>query len=118
MVEIKNSKTDIIPEDIIKMSKDILGFYPSIIETDYYTIDALKTILNKNTIIWSNKHFDGKTNTYLNGVIEFKDNNNMLFYFKKRDNENTYKLYCLSKEDSTDSIIYYLNQLKQFKTIS
>ena len=38
--------------------------------------------------------------------------------FKKRENETTYKLYCLSKEESTDSIIFYLNQLKKFKTIS
>ena len=109
----KYTEKNEIPEDILKLSKDILGFYPSILETDYYTIDALKIILKKNSIIWSNKYFDGKTNTYLNGIIEFKGNDKMLFYFKKRENENTYKLYCLSKEESTDSVIFYLNQLKK-----
>ena len=34
------------------------------------------------------------------------------------ENENTYRFYCLSKEDSTDSIIFYFNKLKKFKTIS
>ena len=114
--ENKNKKTEFIPEDIIEMSKDILGFYPSIIETDYYTVDALRSSLSKNKIIWSNKHFDGSMTIYRNGLIEFK--NNILFYFSRRENENSYKFYCLSKEDSTDSIIFYLNQLKKFKTIS
>lgn len=112
----KNIKAENIPEDVIEMSKDILGFYPSIIETDYYTVDALRSALSKNKIIWSNKHFDGSTTIYHNGLIEFK--NNILFYFNRRENENSYKFYCLSKEDSTDSIIFYLNQLKKFKTIS
>jgi hypothetical protein len=105
-----------IPENILKYSEKVLGFFPSIIETDYYTIDALRSMLSKNKIIWSNKHFDGSATIYSNGIIEFKSE--ILFYFVKRKNEITYKFYCLSKEDSTDSIVFYLNQLKKFKTVS
>ena len=105
-----------ISEEIITLSKNILGFYPSIFMTDFYTIDALKNILSNNEILWSNKHFDGTSMIYLDGLIEFKDN--ILIFFSKRENENTYRFYCLSKEDSTDSIIFYFNKLKKFKTIS
>jgi len=114
--ENKKIINDDIPDKIIKLSQDILGFYPSIIETDFYSVDALRSALSKNELVWSNKYFDGSTTIYNNGLIEFK--NNILFYFIKRENENSYKFYCLSKEDSKDSIIFYLNQLKKFKTIS
>jgi len=116
MEENKKTLKEDIPDKIIKLSQDILGFYPSIIETDYYTIEAIRSVLSKNRILWSNKYFDGETTIYNNGVIQFK--NNILFYFRKRENENSYKFYCLSNEDSKDSIIFYLNQLKKFKTIS
>jgi len=74
-------------------------------------------MLAKNKIIWADKHFNGSNTIYNNGLIEFKESE-ILFYFVKRENEITYKFYCLSKEESTDSIIFYLNQLKKFKTIS
>lgn len=113
----KNIKIHELPKNILDYCENILNFYPSVIETGYYSIDALKIILSKNKLLWSNKFFDGLNIIYNNGLIEFKDSE-IFFYFVKRENETTYKLYVLSKEDSTDSIIYYLNQLKKFKTIS
>jgi hypothetical protein len=110
-------KTQKLNKRVLKYCEDILGFFPSIIETNYYTIEALRTTLTKNKMIWSDKYFDGTSTIYNNGIIEFKKNE-ILFYFIKRENELTYKFYCLSKEESTDSILYYLNQLKKFKTIS
>jgi len=115
--EEKILKTEKIPERVLSYCEGVLGFFPSIIETDYYTIDALRSMLAKNKIIWSDKHFNGSNTIYNNGLIEFKESE-ILFYFVKRENEITYKFYCLSKEESTDSIIFYLNQLKKFKTIS
>jgi hypothetical protein len=115
--EEKNIRNDRISDRIIKYCEDILGFFPSIIETDYYNIDALRSMLSKNKIIWADKYFDGVSTIYNNGIIEFKQSE-ILFYFVKRENEITYKFYCLSKEESTDSILFYLNQLKSFKTIS
>jgi hypothetical protein len=38
-----NKNLDEIPDRVLKLSEDILGFYPSIIETDFYTIDAIKS---------------------------------------------------------------------------
>lgn len=110
-------KTDVIPDEILTYSKDNIGFMPSIIETDFYTVDALRTMLSKNKLIWSNKYYDGSQTIYNCGLIEFKESE-ILFYFIKRKDENSYKFYCLSKEKSSDSIIFYLNQLKKFKTIS
>ena len=115
--EKKILKDEKIPDRVLKHCEDILGFFPSIIETDYYVIDALRSMLAKNKIIWADKYFDGTSTIYNNGLIEFKKSET-LFYFIKRKNELTYKFYCLAKEESTDSIIFYLNQLKKFKTIS
>lgn len=113
----KEIKTDVIPDAILKYSEDNIGFIPSIIETDFYTVDVLRTMLSKNKLICSNKYYDGSQVVYNSGLIEFKESE-ILFYFIKRKDENSYKFYCLSKEKSSDSIIFYLNQLKKFKTIT
>lgn len=112
-----SKKTETIPEEIIKHSTKSLGVLPSIIETDYYTVDALELVISKNKIIWSDKYYNGTITIYNSGLIGFKESD-ILFYFIKRDNENLYKFYSLSKEESTDSVIFYLNKLKKFKTIT
>jgi hypothetical protein len=111
-----NKIYDSVPDDVLKLSEDIIGFKPSILETDFYTVELLQLILKTNKIIWSNKYYNGSTTIYNNGLIEF--DNKILFYFVKKIDENIYKLFCLSKEDSTDSIIFYLNKFKKYKTIS
>ena len=116
MITEKNNTYDSVPDDLLKLSEDIIGFKPSILETDFYTVELLQSILKTNKIIWSNKYYNGLTTIYNNGLIEF--DNKILFYFVKKIDENIYKLFCLSKEDSTDSIIFYLNKFKKYKTIS
>ena len=105
-----------VPDKILTLSEDIIGSLPSIIETDFYTIDALRITLKKNKIIWSKKYFDGQVTIYNKGLIQFLDTKTLL-YFTKNEYENTYKFYYLCNEDSSDSIIFYLNQLKKYKTI-
>lgn len=105
-----------IPNKVSILSENIIGSLPSIIETDFYTIDALRITLKKNKIIWSKKYFDGQVTIYNKGLIQFLDTKTLL-YFTKNEYENTYKFYYLCNEDSSDSIIFYLNQLKKYKTI-
>jgi hypothetical protein len=111
-----NNKNNEIPDRVLNISEEFLGSYPSIIETDFYTIDSIKLILSKNELMWSKKYFDGDNTIYKNGLINFS--NDSLIYFIRRENENTYKFYFLSKEKSTDGLIFYLNKLKEFKTIT
>lgn len=115
--ENKNIENKVLPEKVIQYFESIVGFHPSIIETEYYTLDGLLKTLSNNEIIWSNKYFDGNNTIYQNGLVHIKSSD-IFFYFIKRKNEINYKFYYMSKEDSTDSVVFYLNQLKKFKTIS
>jgi hypothetical protein len=105
-----------VPDKIIELSENVIGALPSILETDFYTIEVLQSILKNNKLIWSDKYYNGSLTIYNEGLIEF--DNKIYFYFIKKRDENTYKFFCLSKEDSTDSIIFYLNKFKKYKTIS
>ena len=110
-IELKN-----VPDKILKLSEDVINFIPSIMETDYYKVDVIQSMLKNNKLIWSEKYYNGSTTIYNQGLVKF--DNSILFYFKKKKDENTYKFFCLSKEESTDSIIFYLNKFKKYKTIS
>ena len=54
-----NKIYDSVPDDVLKLSEDIIGFKPSILETDFYTVELLQLILKTNKIIWSNKYYNG-----------------------------------------------------------
>lgn len=113
----KESNYDEPPKHVVKYFEEKMKLFPSIIRTDYYQLEALKSIMNKNKVAWSDKYFNGNMTIYLNGLIEFNDSDTILF-FKKREHETIYKFFFLCKETSTDSIIFYLNQLKKYKTIT
>jgi hypothetical protein len=116
MEETKNIEYNNVPDKILKLSEDVIDFIPSIIETDFYTIEVIQSMLKNNKLIWSEKYYNSSTTIYNKGLVQF--DNNILFYFIKKKDENTYKFFCLSKEESTDSIIFYLNKFKKYKTIS
>ena len=104
-----------LPDDILKLTEGTIE-YPSVIETDFYIKEALDIILSKNKIVWSVKYFNGSSIDIKEGLVKF-DNSNTYLYFIKRVDETTYKFYAIIPEDSSDSMIYYLNSLKKYKTI-
>jgi hypothetical protein len=104
-----------LPDRVLDMIKDRLA-YPSIIETDFYTMEALSNIIEKNHLLWSIKHFNGNTVVNKEGLIKFKDSN-VYLYFIRRVDEEVYKFFNIFPETSSDSVIFYLNSLKQYKTI-
>jgi len=105
MEENKSIEVNNVPDKILKLSEGIINFIPSIMETDFYTVEVIQSMLKSNKLIWSEKYYNGSTTIYNKGLVEF--DNNILFYFIKKKDENTYKFYCLSKEETTDSIIFY-----------
>ena len=110
-------ETIIEPPDLVfEIYKTKNELIPSIIETEYYTRDALQVMLKKNNLLWSNKKFNGYETVYNEGLIEFNETTT-LFYFVRKIDEDTYKFFCLCEESSTDSIVFYINQLKKYKTI-
>ena len=104
-----------LPEKVLEMAEGTIQ-YPSVIETDFYTKDALSKIMEKNTLLWSIKHYDGRGLQYKEGLVKFNNSNSYL-YFTKRVDEGTYKFFFVLPEESSDSVLFYLNSLKQFKTI-
>jgi len=104
-----------LPDNILKLTEGTIE-YPSVIETDFYIKEALDIILSKNKIVWSVKYFSGSSIDIKEGLVKF-DNSNTYLYFIKRVDETTYKFYEIIPEESSDSMIYYLNSLKKYKTI-
>jgi len=104
-----------LPEKVLKIAEGTIE-YPSVIETDFYTKDALNKIMGKNLLLWSIKNYDGISLHYKEGLIKFNNSNSYL-YFIKRVDEGTYKLFFILPEESNDSVLFYLNSLKEFKTI-
>lgn len=89
---------------------------PTIIETDFYTTNALGNVLEKNKILWSVKYYNGINTINKEGLIKFKDSV-VYLYFIRRVDEDVYKFFILLPETSTDSVMFYLNSLKKYKTI-
>jgi len=81
-----------------------------------YGKDALDKIMEKNLLLWSIKYYDGRSIQYKEGLVKFNNSDSYL-YFIKRVDEGTYKFFFVLPEKSNDSVLFYLNSLKQFKTI-
>jgi len=92
------------------------SFLSSIIETEFYIKDALNRIIEKNNIIWSIKFFNGSSISLKEGLVKFNDSTTYLYFIRRKD-EDTYKFYCLCEETSSDSVVFFLNGYKKYKTI-
>jgi len=104
-----------LPNNILDMTKGTIE-YPSVIETDFYTKEGLTNIISKNKLVWSVKYFNGSSIFYKEGLIKFIQSESFL-YFIRRIDEDTYKFFAILPEESNDSMIFYLNSLKKYKTI-
>jgi hypothetical protein len=104
-----------IPEEFVNLFIKDYEKYPTIIETDFYVLDGLKVVIGDGEIISTYRQFTNNNHIYKNGLIKFETG---YVFFTKRNNEMTYKLFFLVNENSVDSIMFYINKLKNFKTIS
>lgn len=110
-----------LPDEILTYVSKLMGStggysLPTVIETEFYTKDALDRILEKNKIVSSYKTYDGNKITLIDGLIRFSDSISFLYFIKRKD-ENTYKFYTICKEESSSGMIFFLNSYKKFKTI-
>jgi len=114
---VDNKDKQVVPEEVVSLVKTYTDSYPSILETDYYTSDSLQTILQKGKLMWHNYALKGKTIEKREGLVEYSQRE-IYIYFKKRDDESTYKYFVLSSADSLDSVVFLFHNLQKFKTIS
>ena len=92
------------------------SFLSSIIETEFYTKGVLERIMEKNDIIWSSNLFNGRSISLKEGLVKFNNSTTYLYFIRRKD-EDTYKFYCLYEESSSDSVVFFLNGYKKYKTI-
>ena len=100
MEETKNIEYNNVPDKILKLSEDVIKFIPSIMETDFYTVEVIQSMLKNNKLIWSEKYYNGSTTIYNKGLVEF--DNNILFYFiKKKTKTHTNFIVYQKKSQQT-----------------
>jgi|TARA_R110002153_G_scaffold86356_4_gene214628 hypothetical protein len=117
---LKNKEEYLLPKEVLTHVNTLIGkgdnTLSTVIETDFYTDESLKRLLEKNNLMWSHKKFDGFNVSLNEGLINFTNTLTYLYFIKRKD-ENTYKFYTICKESSSDSMIFFLQSYKKFKTI-
>ena len=117
---LKNKEEYLLPKEVLTHVNTLIGkgahTLSTVIETEFYTQEALNRMLEKNEIIWSHKLFNGVGMELKEGLIRFNETFNYLYFIKRKD-ENTYKFYMICKESSSDSMLFFLQSYKKFKTI-
>ena len=87
--------------------------YPNIVRTKNVTSEGVKTLIEKNSLIWTNSIYDSKY-THLEGIVTW-GSLSVIIYFKKIENDSTYKIYILTS--LLDNINMLLVGLNKFFTI-
>ena len=86
---------------------------PNIIRTRNMTKLGVDTLIEKNGLDWSSSIFD-EVYYYMEGLIRY-GKTPVWFYFKKIDNDSTYKLYILTNKDQNLTML--INGLNKYYTI-
>jgi hypothetical protein len=105
-----------VPIELLSLVRNMIDTHPSVLETEYYASESLSTLMQKGKLIWYKYGLSGKTLDKQEGLIEYSKNA-IYIYFKKRDNESSYKYFVLSNSDSLDSIIFLFHNLQKLITI-
>ena len=86
-------------------------FMPNTVRTKNINAVGLKTLIEKNTLVWSNSIYD-TIYTYIDGLVIWGSWSSEVFvYFKKVYSDNTYKIYILTDDNSkVDMLLIGLNK--------
>lgn len=98
-----------IPEHIINEFLNKNSNYPNIVKTRNITLDGIKVLIEKNNLDWTNSIYD-KGYIYIEGLVVW-GKSKTLIYFKKNENEFTYKIHILTEDISKiDMLLIGLNK--------
>lgn len=105
-----------IPQHILDYCKKIQDsvLEPNVIRTKNITKLGLDTLMEKNLIEWSSSIYYEGIYQYVEGLIRW-GKNNVWLYFKKIDNDSTYKLYILTFKNQ--DVVMLLRGLNKYFTI-
>jgi hypothetical protein len=103
-----------LSDRIIDMVHERVGENPSLIQTGWYPVDVLMTILDKgHSEIWYN-HFINDGIIRYEGVIEFTKGSTYIYY-KKDDDAQQYWFVFMTNAESRDGVLFYINSIKKQK---
>lgn len=104
-----------LPEHIFERYKRHFGktHMPNIIRTKNVIKSGVDTLVSKNKLIWSFSIYN-EGYIYLEGLVHW-GSSQVYVYFKKLENENTYKLYIIN--DNLEHANPLLVGLNKFFTI-
>jgi hypothetical protein len=105
-----------IPQHILDYCKEIQEslLEPNVIRTRNITKLGLDTLMEKNILEWSSSVYYDDGYHYMEGLIKW-GKNNVWLYFKKIDNDSTYKLYILTF--TNQDVVMLLRGLNKYFTI-
>ena len=108
-------KDKLIPDHVFDTFKNNFKTesHPNIIRTRNMTKLGVDTLIEKNGLEWSSSIFD-EVYYYTEGLIQW-GKNSVWFYFKKIDNDSTYKMYILTNKDQNLTML--MNGLNKYFTI-
>ena len=109
-------KEKVIPQHILDYCKEIENsiLEPNVIRTRNITKLGLDTLMEKNQLEWFSSIHDEDVFHYMEGLIRW-GKNNVWLYFKKIDNDSTYKLYILTVRNQ--DVLMLLRGLNKYFTI-
>jgi hypothetical protein len=100
---------NIIPEHVINRFLNKNSNYPNIVRTRNITLDGINVLIEKNNLEWTNSIYD-KGYTYIEGLVVWGKSKTFI-YFKKNENELTYKIHILTEDISKiDMLLIGLNK--------
>ena len=95
----EEKKEDIIPNHVFERytEKFNLKLIPNIVRTKNVTIEGVKVLIDKNGLEWTNSIYDGEYR-HIEGVVNWGGTLQVFVYFKKLENDSTYKVYILTNK--------------------
>jgi len=98
-----------IPEHVVNQFLNKNSSYPNIVRTRNITLDGINVLIEKNNLEWTNSIYD-KGYIYIEGLVVWGKSKTFL-YFKKNENEFTYKIHILTEDISKiDMLLIGLNK--------
>tara|TARA_R110000772_G_scaffold444_1_gene1593 strand:+ start:2116 stop:2460 length:345 start_codon:yes stop_codon:yes gene_type:complete len=103
-----------LSDKVISIVEEKIGEYPSMIQSGWYPLDVIMSLIDRgNKEIWYN-HFIDKDVVRFEGLIQFSENSTYIYY-KKGSETNTYWFVVLTNEVGREGVMFYLNKIKNQK---
>jgi hypothetical protein len=110
-------KYQIVPTVVETYFRDSFNSEPSLITLPLITSEGFETITAKMEEVWSTNFFFDKKLFKFEGLCRNPSSTSLLYYRKSED-ENTYKIVFVYEKQNEDTIVFMANSLRKYEIIS